>query len=71
MLDAQQGPPDDFGRWAVQLKWTACHDLLRSGFGVEDIAFKLDCTTERVRREVRKLRNSGQLKAVLNREDEK
>lgn len=51
--------------------WTACHDLLRAGFGVEDIAARLDCTTEKVRREVQKLRDSGRLMAVLNREDEK
>jgi DNA-binding transcriptional regulator LsrR (DeoR family) len=49
--------------------WTACHELLRQGYGVEDIAIKLNCTAERVRREVAKLRATGTVLAVINRED--
>jgi len=51
--------------------WADCHDLLRAGFGVEDIAIKINCTVERVRREVAKLRASGKLLAVLDRGNKK
>jgi len=33
--------------------------LLREGFGVEDIALKLDCSVGRVRRAVEALRRAG------------
>lgn len=41
------------------------HRLLAQGFGVEDIAIRLDCAVERVRQEMAILRISGKLGAVL------
>lgn len=40
-------------------------DLLREGFGVEDIAIRMKCSTADVRREVEILRNEGRLRDVL------
>ncbi|MGL6209126.1 MAG: hypothetical protein ACRC14_04765 [Paracoccaceae bacterium] len=46
--------------------WAECHALLlRQGYGVEDIAVRLNCTAERVRREVARLRANGKLADVL------
>ena len=45
--------------------WTACHELLRSGYGVEDISLRLNCSVEKVRREVKSLRDRGDLIGVL------
>ncbi len=39
--------------------------LLRDGFGVEDIAIRMKCSTADVRREVEILRNEGRLRDVL------
>ncbi len=48
------------------MKWNeSVHDLLRQGFGVEDIAIRIGCTAERVRREVNNLRQTGRLRDVL------
>lgn len=48
------------------MKWNeSVHDLLRQGFGVEDIAIRIGCTAERVRREVNNLRQTGRLREVL------
>lgn len=39
--------------------------LLRDGFGVEDIAIRMKCSTADVRREVEILRSEGRLRDVL------
>ena len=46
-------------------------DLLREGFGVEDIAIRLKCSADDVRREVTILRNEGWLRDVLGLSEEK
>lgn len=40
------------------------NDLLREGFGSEDIAVRLDCNIHHVRAEIRILRDSGELEAI-------
>ena len=47
--------------WQNDVRW-----LLHEGYGVEDIALELDCTVEAVRLEVRILRESGELEALVN-----
>lgn len=39
--------------------------LLRAGFGVEDIALKLKCSVETVRRYVKRLREAGELREMF------
>lgn len=39
--------------------------LLRDGFGVEDIAIRMKCSTADVRREVEILRSEGRLRDIL------
>lgn len=46
--------------WIVKVR-----DLLRQGFGVEDIAVKLKCDVSHVRAEVEIYRREGRLKEVL------
>lgn len=40
-------------------------DLLREGFGVEDIALQLEQPVEAVRRLVRRWQESGEIRAIL------
>lgn len=45
------------------------HALLRQGYGAEDIAIKLNCRADDVRREVQILRETHQLARVLGKRD--
>ena len=51
---------DDFNDWQLKV-----HRLLGQGFGVEDIAIKLECDLARVRDEIKSLRRKGKLKITI------
>jgi hypothetical protein len=49
-------------------QWIAlCKEMLRVGYGVEDIADRLACSVKSVRMEVSILRETGELKTMFER----
>lgn len=52
--------PEANSNWQARVR-----ALLREGFGVEDIAVRLSCRVEDVRREVEILRATGELKEIV------